>query len=184
MRRTAFRSIRWETRPNAMRERGLALRARLADESGIALAMALGVSLALTITVTSVLTFSAAGARDSQRVNSGQKAYALAEAGVNNALAVLNANYPDTVYGYPGPYCVLNPQTPPADFPGTEPSFAACAASTPFTSTPDPSRPNETVTWWGRIRAIPGLGYAFVVQSAGSVPSPTGPGAAPVTRTV
>ena len=146
--------------------------------------MALGISMVLTITVTSVLTFSAAGVRDSQRVNGGQRAYALAEAGVNNALAVLNANYPDRANGYPGPRCILNPQTPPADFPGIEPTYAACAASTPFTSTPDASRPNETVTWWGRIRRVEGLGIAWVVHSTGSVPSPTGPGAAPVTRTV
>ena len=34
------------------------------------------------------------GARDSKRVNAGQKATALAEAGLSNALAVLNQNYP------------------------------------------------------------------------------------------
>ena len=37
-----------------------------------------------------------AGARDSDRVNAGQKAYALAEAGINNSLSVLHANYPGT----------------------------------------------------------------------------------------
>ena len=36
----------------------------------------------------------AAGARDAHRSNAGQKASALAESGINNALAVLNANYP------------------------------------------------------------------------------------------
>ena len=65
------------------------------DESGIALVMALGIMLVLTIVLTTVITFTASGARDSKRVNAGQKANALAEAGVNNALAVLNANYPD-----------------------------------------------------------------------------------------
>jgi hypothetical protein len=43
----------------------------------------------------------AAGARDAQRTNAGQNAYALAESGINNALAVLNANYPGTTI-YPG----------------------------------------------------------------------------------
>ena len=74
--------------------RGFGVRKRrinLGDESGIALVMALGIMLVLTIALTTVITFTASGARDSTRVNAGQKAYALAEAGVNNALAVLNA---------------------------------------------------------------------------------------------
>ena len=58
--------------------------------------------LVLTITLTSVLFMTAAGARDANRTNAGQKAYVLAEAGVNNALAVLNENYPNTTNPYPG----------------------------------------------------------------------------------
>ena len=64
---------------------------------------------------------------------------------------------PDAL-AYPGPRCLLNPQTPPANFPGTEPALPACAASTPFTTAPDSSRPSETVTWWGRIRRVSGMG--------------------------
>jgi len=154
------------------------------DEEGIALVLAILTMLVLTISLTTVIFVTASGARDAQRVNAGQKAYALAESGVNNALAVLNANYPDTTYGYPGPRCLLNPQTPPAGFPGTEPSLPGCAASTPFTSTPDSSRPNETVTWWGRLRRVTGMGIVWVVNATGSVPNPIGPGASPVTRTV
>ena len=59
----------------------------------MALVMALGIMLVLVIALTTVITFTAAGARDSHRVNAGQKANALAEAGVNNALAVLTKNY-------------------------------------------------------------------------------------------
>ena len=43
----------------------------------------------------------AAAARDAHRSNAGQKASALAESGINNALAVLNANYPGVTI-YPG----------------------------------------------------------------------------------
>ncbi len=166
------------------------MRERLGDESGVALVLALGIMLVLTIVLTTVITFTAAGARDSHRVNAGQKAYGLAEAGVNNALAVLNANYPDETSPYPGPRCVLNPQPPPANFPGTEPTgLARCPDPSapplpPFTSTPDPSRPGETVAWWGRIRRVTGMGLAWIINSTGSVPNPTGPGSAPVTRTV
>ena len=63
----------------------LGARTRLGDESGMALVMALGITLVLAIALTTVITFTAAGARDSHRVNAGQKAYAIAEAGVNNA---------------------------------------------------------------------------------------------------
>ena len=113
--------------------------------------MALGITLVLTVALTTVITFTASGARDAHRVNAGQKAYALAEAGVNNALAVLNANYPASAPAYPGPNCILNPQTPPAGFPGIDLTLPTCTPSAPFTSTPDSSRPSETVTWWGRI---------------------------------
>ena len=175
----------------------LGARARLSDDSGIALVMALGIMLVLTVALTTVITFSAAGARDSHRVNASQKAYALAEAGVNNALAVLHGNYPDSTNQYPGNRCLLRPQPTPADFPGTAlwaDERAMCAALAgenpvaaykPFVSTPDASRPSETVAWWGRLRQVPGIPRAtWVISSTGSVPNPTGPGASPIVRTV
>ncbi|MEO5576603.1 MAG: hypothetical protein ABIR95_10390, partial [Gaiellaceae bacterium] len=96
----------------------------LADESGIALVMALGIMLVLTIVLTTVITFTAAGARDSQRVNAGQKATALAEAGLNSALSVLHATYdvPGGVQYPAGPggskTCILRPQAPPVTYAG------------------------------------------------------------------
>jgi hypothetical protein len=159
--------------------------ARLRDERGIALVMAIGIMFVLTITVSSVMVYTAASAGHANNSNAGQKAYALAEAGVNDAMAVLNANYPDTTNPYPGNWCLLRAQTPPANFPGTDLALPACAATPPFTSTPDAARPNETATWWGRIRrVVPHLGIVWVIRSTGSVPNPTGPGAAPVTRTI
>ena len=147
--------------------------------------MAIGIMFVLTITVSSVMVYTAASAGHANHSNAGQKAYALAEAGVNDALAVLNANYPDTTHPYPGNWCLLRAQTPPAGFPGTDLTLPACTATTPFTSTPDAARPNETATWWGRIRlVVPHLGPTWVIRSTGSVPNPTGPGAAPVTRTL
>ena len=163
----------------------LGARPRLDDESGMALVMALGITLVLAIALTTVITFSAAGARDSHRVNAGQKAYALAEAGVNNALSVLYATYPDRRRRLipARTACSIRRRRRPA-FPGRRPAVACCSASSPFMSTPDASRPNETVTWWGRIRTVPGRDALWVISSTGSVPNPTGPGAAPVTRTV
>src|SRR5438067_5810528 len=71
------------------------------EEDGIALVLAILIMLVLVITLTTLIFLTAAGARDAQRTNAGQKAYALAESGINNALAVLNANYPGTTI-YPG----------------------------------------------------------------------------------
>ena len=72
--------------------------ARLQDERGIALVMAIGIMFVLTITVSSVMVYTAASAGHANNSNAGQKAYALAEAGVNNAFAVLNAK----LSGYDG----------------------------------------------------------------------------------
>ena len=72
--------------------------------------MALGIMLVLTIALTTVITFTASGARDSKRVNAGQKATALAEAGLSNALAVLNQSYP-CVNCFPGVATLLPSRT-------------------------------------------------------------------------
>lgn len=145
--------------------RGFSLRQRLSDESGIALVMALGVMLVLTIVLTTVITFTAAGARDSHRVNAGQKATALAEAGLNNALAVLNQNYP---------------ATPTA----ATPAYPGNPALLPSRTT---AYPTGNATWGGTLEISP-LGAQWAdewrITSTGSVANPTGPGAAPVTRTV
>jgi hypothetical protein len=155
----------------------------LREERGIALIMAIGILFVLTISLTTVIYVTSASARHAENSNAGQKAYALAEAGVQDAMALLNANYPDSTNPYPGNWCLLHPQTPPAGFPGTELTLPACTPSAPFTSAPDASRPNDTVTWWGRVRRVlPHLGVVWVIRSTGSVPNPTG--AAPVTRTL
>ena len=44
-----------------------------------------------------------------------------------------------------------------------------------------PRRPSPGV---GRLRSVNGMGPTWVIQSTGSVPNPTGPVAAPVTRTI
>ena len=161
-----------------------AWRRLLHEEEGVALVLAIITMLVLTIALTTVMFMTAAGARDAHRSNAGQKASALAESGVNDALAVLNANYPAT---YPGNKCLLHDQTAiSATFPGVpiQPSLV-CASSTPYTLTPDSSRPQETISFWGALRAtVPGLGTSWIVRATGSVPNPTGPTAAPITRTL
>src|SRR6058998_416510 len=132
-----------------------AWRRLLREEEGVALVLAIVSMLVLTITLTAVMFLTAAGARDAHRTNAGQRAYSLAESGVNNALAVLEANYPGTA-GYPGDNTLLT----------------TCPGSVQRSGTLDNS-PH-------------GIGWAdqWNIVSTATVSNPTGPGAAPVTRTV
>jgi hypothetical protein len=147
---------RWITA--AVRSRTLA---RLRDERGIALVMALGILFVLTISLGTVLYVTSASARHAEHSNAGQKAYALGEAGVNNALAVLNANYPGTV-AYPGNSSLLPARTTSYD--------------------------TGTATWSGTLTgplaASSPWRWEWRLTSTGTVQNPTGPAAAPVTRTV
>jgi hypothetical protein len=60
------------------------------DERGIALVMSLGVLMVFSISVAAAVTFSTASSQHSRISKSDQLAYGLAEAGINNASAVLN----------------------------------------------------------------------------------------------
>jgi hypothetical protein len=148
---------------------------RLRDEGGIALLMAIGILAVMTIIVSTVLFLTAAGARESQRTNAGQKAHALAEAGVNDAISVLNANYPGIVK-YPGDYTLLS------SCPGSYPTI--CSRTTPYSS--------GTVSWSGWLQtpastpplpAAVGWGAQWNITATGTVTNPTS-GATSVSRTV
>jgi len=71
---------------------------RLREEDGIALILALVVVVILAVVLSTVLFYSASGARDAKRTNAGQRAYSIAEAGLNNALAQLASHYPNPDY--------------------------------------------------------------------------------------
>jgi hypothetical protein len=63
---------------------------RLNDERGMVLPMALGVLVVLTVTTIVVLDYSSSNARNSTRSKGDKTAFALAEAGINNSVAVLS----------------------------------------------------------------------------------------------
>ncbi|MDP9225407.1 MAG: hypothetical protein M3P18_16495 [Actinomycetota bacterium] len=134
----------------------------LRDERGIALLMAVGILFVLTLVLATVIFLTAASARDSQRTNAGQRAHALAEAGINNALAVLNApgNYPCSGC-YPG-----NPSLLPS-------------RTTTYSG--------GSAVWFGTLQNAP-TGFSWSdewrLTSTGTVNNPTGPGGSPVTRKV
>jgi hypothetical protein len=136
-----------------------AWRRLLREEEGVALVLAIVSMLVLTITLTTVLFMSAAGARDAHRSNAGQKASALAESGINNALAVLNANYPGTTI-YPGDASLLPTRTT---------TYAT-----------------GSVTWSGTLVNVPtnpaGWKWQWELTALGSVKNPTGPSAGDVVR--
>jgi hypothetical protein len=132
------------------------------EERGIALIMALGILFVLSISLGTVLYVTSASARHAEHSNAGQKAYALAEAGLDNALAVLNTKYPSTTT-YPG-------DTPPGTFLPTRVTTY-----------------NEgKVTWSGTLQFNPSTSWRWewAITSIGEVANPTGPGAANVTRTI
>jgi hypothetical protein len=124
--------------------------------------MALGILFVLTITLGTVIYVTSASARHAEHSNASQKAYALAEAGLDNALAVLNTKYPSTTE-YPG-------DTPPGTFLPTR------------TTTYDEGK----TTWSGTLAQTTTSTWLWEwrITSIGSVANPTGPGAAAVTRTI
>ena len=148
---------------------------RLRDEEGIALLISIGALAVMTIVLSTVIFLTAAGARDSQRTNAGQRAHGLAEAGINNAVAVLNANYPGT-FAYPGDYTLLS------SCPGSYPTI--CTRTSTYSS--------GTVTWSGWLQTpasnppLPagvGWGAQWNITATGTVANPTA-GATSVSRTV
>ena len=64
-------------------------RLRLSDERGIALVMTLGILLVTSVMLVTVIDYSSSAGRGAHKGKADQTAYALAEAGVNNAMAVL-----------------------------------------------------------------------------------------------
>jgi Tfp pilus assembly protein PilX len=133
---------------------------RLRDESGIALVMALGIMLVLTIALATTIHFTSAGARHANSSNAGQKAYSLAEAGVNNAISVLEASYSSPTAAFPGDPTLLPARMTPYD--------------------------NGTVTWSGTLAgplASSPWKYEWRITATGTVPNPTGPSTADVKRT-
>jgi Tfp pilus assembly protein PilX len=73
----------------AARTASLARRLRRCQR-GFVLPLTLGISTVFAIVGTTAIAYTTSGARTASRSTADQKAYALAEAGVNNAMAVLS----------------------------------------------------------------------------------------------
>jgi hypothetical protein len=157
------------------------MRKRLRDESGIALVMAIGIMLVLAVLLTSIIQFTSATSRSSSRQSADQEAYHLAEAGVNNSIAMLHRAYGREEE----PFITM-----PVDF------FTPAGTNRTDPATLLPARTStydgKTVTWSGTYclgqntpTCSSGWDYGvWRLTATATVPNPTGPGAAPVTRTV
>jgi Tfp pilus assembly protein PilX len=163
---------------------------RLSDESGIALVMVLGIMLVLTLVLATVMFLTSSRGRDAQWTNAGERAYAVAEAGVNNAVSVLNAQYSSTPMIYPGDGCILHAQSGAGFYAIGFDAGSSCGGATEFTNAFDSgscSAPKmNCATWSGAIQPVTGAAWhdQWVIRSTGSVLNPTGPSTAPVVRTV
>ncbi len=149
------------------------LQARLRNESGIALVMAIVIMAMLSLGVTTSIILTSSGQRHAFRSNGDQKAYALAEDGVNSATAVIFANDPPTN---------LNCDS---TAPGYDPAWDAYKALLPERTT---TRPEGSVTWSGAF-ACGGPpdttdGKYWTVTSVATVKNPTGGGVAALSRVV
>jgi hypothetical protein len=122
---------------------------RAAEEDGMALALALAVTAVLTILTISMITFVSSNQRGSARSLAGQKALELAQAGLNNAEAILASNYPS--YSFPAG---------PAD--------AVPASSQTFAS--------GTAAWSGTLSKDASGNWSWTLSATGTVNSPSAAG--------
>jgi hypothetical protein len=128
--------------------------------------MALAVVLVLTVMVTSVIAFTSSNSRDASLKQNGQSAFALAEAGVNDALAQLYSHYYSSSATANNNTTVYNASW----FSGTtsqqSPSSTAACTST------------STCMSWDAVSWTPGgagvTKGTLVLRGTGRVPNPTG----------
>lgn len=144
-----------------------AIRRRLDDERGVALLMALGILLVLSLGFATSIALTSSGSRHAQRSKADQKAYALAEEGINNAVAVIFADANE----------------PPLNSDCNDPSWNIYKSLlTPARTT---TRPEGSVTWSGVFNCVlPIVNSYWTVTSVATVANPTGPGTGALRRTV
>ena len=135
------------------------VRRRLGDERGIALVMALGVLFVLSLTLTALVYYTSTNSRSSARERADQQARALADAGINNALAVLYK------YG-------VNLRDPALLPDGSAQEGIISKAYAGGRSE------------WHGVLSDSGSQWQWQVTARGIVKNPTGPGAADVRRTL
>lgn len=130
------------------------------DEDGFTLAFALLTLVVSSAILVTVVDYTSSNARNSSRSKGDQTAYALAEAGVNNAMAVVSN---------PTNNALVSTTLPSSE--------AAAAANASYYRAYE----GGTSYWWGTLDENTGI---WTIYGKGVVNNPTGPTAADVTRTL
>jgi hypothetical protein len=143
---------------------------RLRDEEGIALLFALITTAALAAGVTTVVVVSSSSGRTATRATAAQKAYTLAEAGMGSAMALLHGTQADGVTPVNALDSTTLPPPPPSASAQRDDYPAGCTTTC-----------IGYVLWGGTLDPVT---QQWTIISKGVVNAPTGPGAAPATRTL
>jgi hypothetical protein len=142
-----------------------ALISRLGGERGIALVVALGVLVVLTISSTTAMYYAGTNSRSANVSDKRNRAYSLAEAGINNAMAILSKPTNNALDKY-----VLCPDS---------------ASLPPLPCVHTDTYDNGTVTWSGLLAVDVVTNSAYwTVTSVGDVVNPTSPAAPHLTRKI
>ena len=141
------------------------MRRRLAEADGFVLPLALGILVVLSIAVTTAIYYSSTNSRSSETSKAGQIAYSLAEAGVNNALAILSLPTNNAIDKYAlCPDSNSLPQLP-------------CGRTDTYAG--------GTVTWSGTLFQNVGAGTAYwALTSSGYVRNPNGNNLSKIRKTI
>jgi len=149
----------------------------LGEESGMALVMALAVMLVLTILVTATLAFTSSNSRDASLKRSGQSAYALAEAGLNQAESQLYSHYYSSSGTANNNTTLYDPTWfTGAGIPNSQQSPTSTAACTSTSTCMSWAPLSWTASGSVNVKGV------LVLQGTGRVPNPTG--GTQLTRTV
>lgn len=136
------------------------LRRLLAAEQGIALILAIGVMVVLAASVTAAISYATSNEANARTSKVEQVAYSLAEAGINNANAILNYWNDQTLQNNATDPTLLHPQPPTQNCSSTN-------SCDPFTQ----SLEGGTVTWYGNYD---GTTNDWTITSTGKATLPTG----------
>ena len=154
---------------------------RLGEERGIALVMALGILVVCGIMVTTVIAYSSSGQRTSSFSKARLTAFDAADAGMNNAFAVLNLPTNNALDPSILPPChTANPDTStPA---ATNPTWMTSSSNLTSQSTWNTNVYGNGTTYW--CGDLDRYGAQWFLRSLGSVRNPTAQSPGNATRTL
>jgi hypothetical protein len=156
-----------------------AMRRVIGEESGIALVMALGILVVMSIMVVTVIDYTSGNQRSANYSKTGVTAFDAADAGMNDALAVLNLPTNNSLDPDILPTChTANPDT---TTPGTtNPTWFSSQTNFRSQTTWSSHAYDSATSYWCGDFDKPNA--QWFLWSVGSLRNPTGPSAAKVTK--